>query len=223
MLILNPAFLGSSKPQGFDWDTNLVSYWDFDNYQLSPGTITGALGETLDAEGFGNFTSANFTTSSKKSSSYAFTPRDYGMNFVRSISGIGELSLSLWYKVTSNNNFSIFSDFPSGLRDGIAQSVNSSTYLVNYSIGVDTSSIWVNNSWNHIVITNSIGSNEYKVYINSQLIYTGTVLTLGSLSSGYDSGNSKFYDELAIWDGRILTQEEVTQLYNNGTGLFYPN
>jgi len=91
--------------------------------------------------------------------------------------------------------------------------------------------------WTHFVITYD-GLKDYthvKIYINSELhttydlsvgTYTGMSntasdpISLGRWQTGdYLSGN---LDEIGVWKNRVLTEAEVSTLYNGGDGLAYP-
>lgn len=90
------------------------------------------------------------------------------------------------------------------------------------------------NTWYHIVITRK-SSTGTKMYINGSLNASNTSTvnpnytttnynSLGVLQ--YDSINKVYYydgkiDEVNIWN-KELTATEVTELYNSGTGKFYP-
>lgn len=97
------------------------------------------------------------------------------------------------------------------------------------------------NTWFHLVVTYD-GS---KLAIGNKIYVNGTLVTVSSsTSSGVYSGmnnglaisrfgdtafNSSdatrhrgYIDECGIWKDRVLTQSEVTKLYNSGTGITYP-
>jgi hypothetical protein len=97
------------------------------------------------------------------------------------------------------------------------------------------------NTWYHIVYTDngssSIGSG--KLYINGSLntaisenvggTYTQMNNGTASTSFGYAGFNNiqelkhrGLLDEIAIWKNRELTATEIAELYNSGTGKFYP-
>lgn len=93
---------------------------------------------------------------------------------------------------------------------------------------------FVLNNWYHIVYTDN--GIDGKLYING--ISNSTNATNGAYSTmtnvnyvlrlaaaGWFDKEARFrglVDELAIWKNRELTQTEVTQLYNAGSGKFYP-
>ena len=96
------------------------------------------------------------------------------------------------------------------------------------------------NQWSHLVIADngSTNSNSAKIYLNGVLfnsIYSlnGTFTGMGQSTVNTRIGLPKFntssdlqfvgkLDEIALWKNRQLTQSDVTNLYNNGSGKTYP-
>jgi len=94
--------------------------------------------------------------------------------------------------------------------------------------------------WQHIVITRKTGTAS-KIYFNGSLSASNTSLVNPVYSSGnmrpsigaqsygplfsnlvqYYAGNGTKIDELNIWN-KELSSTEITDLYNAGTGKFYP-
>lgn len=89
-------------------------------------------------------------------------------------------------------------------------------------------------SWNHITIVRQVGQNA-KIYLNGILITgyyslgnlsitpsftSNQIVNIGSYSNGSGLTNYK-QDATTIWD-RVLTQSEITELYNSGNGKQYP-
>lgn len=109
---------------------------------------------------------------------------------------------------------------------------------------VATSTAQIPTGWTHIAVSRKmITSKETYIYINGALnvqsginnaitldFYSTTNPSIGAINS-LDSGpvqnlfgimmNNSKIDELNIWN-RTLTPSEVTELYNSGTGKFYP-
>lgn len=93
-------------------------------------------------------------------------------------------------------------------------------------------------TWYHVVVTRK-GSTRSRIYYNGSLTTANTDPTnpvyysgtnnctigvsnfAGALGLAYYVGNGTKIDELNIWD-KELTASEVTDLYNSGTGKFYP-
>lgn len=98
------------------------------------------------------------------------------------------------------------------------------------------------NAWNHILIYRVSGVNTYcevnrilqsptifgtganvtldPTYHTTQKNILGAVITLAGVVSSY-SPSGTMVDEMYIWN-RQLTSQEKTDLYNSGTGNFYP-
>ena len=110
---------------------------------------------------------------------------------------------------------------------------NNGNFLLSYS----TSSLF--NSWNNVVITRKLSTGT-KMYINGTLVasdsniqnpnYHATMTpSIGATNYGptyinlvqYYASNGTKIDELNILN-KELTATEVTELYNSGTGKFYP-
>jgi len=111
----------------------------------------------------------------------------------------------------------------------------------NVQIYVVTISVVNNGSWNHLVVTYDPTNvtTGAKIYVNGALNIQGntlgTVVPIGYTSpmkscigARNHSGSAVNYlpngtmlDELNIWN-RELTSTEITNLYNSGTGKFYP-
>ncbi len=112
---------------------------------------------------------------------------------------------------------------------------------VGISVGQTTTATIANGAWNHVVATYdpNNATTGAKVYINGTLDSQTTSLGLvnpigysspmkacigarnfnGSTLTFLSSGSN--VDEMSIWT-KALTATEVTELYNAGTGKFYP-
>jgi len=81
-------------------------------------------------------------------------------------------------------------------------------------------------SYVHIVIISN-GASNYKAYVNNAKVYDSTAGDIDFSATRYIGGNggtSTFLgsiDEVGLWD-RVLTESEVSQLYNNGSGITPP-
>lgn len=93
----------------------------------------------------------------------------------------------------------------------------------NYAFKLGSNDIANDNSWHHVVITHTSGSQV--LYLDGEVANTGS----WSGSIVYDSGNSlqigtfstnnisATIDQTIIWN-KVLTADEVTELYNDGDG-----
>lgn len=115
--------------------------------------------------------------------------------------------------------------------------------LTGSEFGMSPTSIFTTNIWYHCVAvfdgTQTGNSNRCKLYINGllqTLSFSGTIPTtiigsgmatniplwLGTLQTVQSSQTlNGALDEVGIWN-RALTQSEVSQLYNGGTGFSFP-
>ena len=88
--------------------------------------------------------------------------------------------------------------------------------------------------WHYIVTTFDSSTHIARLYVDGNFITSGEVkanitnsrpLQLGITKQSNYSYSGYYFDgkidEVGIWN-RALTEEEVTQLYNNGDGLSYP-
>jgi len=103
----------------------------------------------------------------------------------------------------------------------------SNTVTQYYSTGVDGG---IRNGWHHIVAVRDTTAGQVKLYVDGTLRDTDTDTT-GNISSFQENlkigttldGSNRYYkgyiDEVGIWKGTALTQDDVTALYNSGSGL----
>ena len=77
-------------------------------------------------------------------------------------------------------------------------------------------------NWKHYVVTYDKSQQEYKLYINNSLTHTISNHTLSIEATDFVIGSQLGYseswygkiDEFGVWN-RILTSQEITDLYNN--------
>ena len=151
--------------------------------------------------------------------------------------GNANLSISAWFKTTSSDRIYLFQLIRSGsttstsVAISINQKASDQSDVAGYITGIvfgsshgffgSSSPVNANDgNWHHIVLTITDGSQ--KMYLDSQEIASGTLSYTASFSNsagniGNDQSNSYEIlgnvDEVAIWHD-ILTQNEVTQIYN---------
>jgi hypothetical protein len=106
---------------------------------------------------------------------------------------------------------------------------SSSQMLLNFGT-------FVTNQWNHLVVTRSSSLGNYKSYLNGTLISTVSSAVNPTYLNGYvnrvTQGGRQFsamaqflngkIDETYIWN-KVLSDSEVTELYNSSNGKQYPN
>ena len=155
-----------------------------------------------------------------------------------------DLTISLWVKFTSTSNQTLISNMSSpsinvwsgweirldGGRPTIYMWNNSGTGVGAQGAVVST------NTWYHIVATRKKGSRT-RIYINGSLAQTDTNTPDPSISGTYYPNighlqysssyhglymtNGSLIDSVNLWSKEI-SADEVTQLYNSGTGAQYP-
>ena len=158
----------------------------------------------------------------------------------------GDYSVSLWMNLTNTggnqdlfSNADIVSGVDRGYRvqfRGLTNNIRVSIYGAS-AITLDTGNIISTNTWYNVVVTRK-ASTRTRIYINGNLStsntsiinpnYTGTFTPcIGAYKSvtipstlNYLTNGSKI-DEVALWN-KELTSTEVTELYNSGSGKFYP-
>lgn len=153
------------------------------------------------------------------------------------------VSFSMWVQVGSTspvNEFIIDNRDAAGTRPGFTFYINASGQLqITNDIGASSQTInttgltWSTGTWYHlvVVIDQTYGNRIYRNGVNIELAtntVTGSSLQNGTDSSTYfgdaKSGGFAFdgiIDEIGIWNV-ALTANEVYNLYNGGTGSFYP-
>ncbi len=194
----------------------LVGYWPFcgnandESGNGHDGTVNGA---TLTNDRFGNLNSA-----------YQFDGNDFiSGNDSGFPSGNSDRTISFWatpsvvdnqfHMVFGYGTYSAFNLCSFGIH-----LLNNQYYYSTYSneLYVSDASPFVTK---HFVITLKQGT--YNIYSNGILVFTGVATTntiLNEYFFGRDSGGGFFkgiLDDIGIWN-RGLTQQEITQLYNQG-------
>ncbi len=194
----------------------LVGYWPFsgnandESGNGNNGTVNGA---NLTTDRFGNVNSA-----------YNFNGLNNYISAVRN--NLNQFSVSLWFNANLNQEYSPFVD---------ANNSNWEIYLIylkptftnwitapsNYEEFISTTTVPLS-QWQHIVYTYT--SNNVNVYLNGVLISSFSNVSLVNSNNGLYyfgasiSGSSQFYegklDDIGIWN-RILTQDDITNLYNS--------
>lgn len=208
--------------------TGLVSYYKLDessgnaadsvgSYTLTNNSVTYAAAKINNGAVF-NGSSSKFDASSG------------------ALPASGDFSISFWYYGNSASGL-IFGDWIGAKRNIFIYATSNSIALyrgggdATQSASPTTSTTISNNTWTHVVFTQS--GTTGTVYINgtsnatSNLTYTGGASTGNTVNFGYyNNGSPSAYinatlDEIGTWN-RALTSTEVTSLYNAGTGLQYP-
>jgi hypothetical protein len=215
---------------------NLVSYFKFDNnvtdevgsnsLTTTSGTsyVTGLLGDAI------RFTTTGY---SNKTSASGFN------------TGTGPISFSFWIKATSwaasgagywvmvVGNGSNTNDYVLAVSSGTSTSQmrviigNGSSTSTSGDVNCSLSG----SAWTHVVVTRD--GTAWQVYRNGSALSSGTYSTnrtatasnrlqvRGGLNNGDPPNVQQDIDEVGIWN-RVITADEVAELYNGGAGLAYP-
>lgn len=148
--------------------------------------------------------------------------------------GGDNFSISLWFKLSSlpvsqyvianrtggiNQPFFLAYEFAEGVyRFNILCGFYASKYIT-YPIDTDV--------WTHLVVTSY--ADEFAIYVNNSkstevgyydegfITEDDTIFTLSQNANTFDGT----IDEVLFWN-KILTDDEVAELYNSGDGLVYP-
>jgi hypothetical protein len=153
-----------------------------------------------------------------------------GLQSVPLPSGGNEFSVNLWVKPITRNHpdgdgIISINQFSDGLLLRYGGQYNDPFHLFGTYSSIDTETELPQNVWSNVVITanGSLG----KLYINGLLketiSYSGTLSEDSNLTLGYSSHQTSEtlngqIDAVGIWN-RALSDAEVAELYNNGTGL----
>jgi hypothetical protein len=208
----------------FDWNTNLYDYWTMDNFIVN--NIFGLNNNPIRFSA-NNIVSGSRTSTYSKNGLYSFlsAPAQPSSN-IEVYGNFNDViwSVNVWAKLNLNGGqfgggeytcywgeytytLIVYSDGSADFGD-VVQAIPSGT---------------ITNNWQMFTMTGNNGT--HKFYIDGQLYPLavpggGSLIGFGSSYDGTNTG-SNYFDELAVWQNRLLSDQEVTQLYNNGSGLFY--
>jgi hypothetical protein len=215
-----------------DFLTNLVAYWAFEE---ESGTIDDSAGDNnstgCDAD-YGstgiNGNCLSFTAASSDVVTFADADAlrmyDQDFTYVAWINPVDYPAASQYYGIIGGENnspsFSMYTTTAylrvsaTAISDGPLGALYATTSAWNMVATVFDSNVTTNNVTYYLngatatgTFNVDFGSDRGTIYIGRQ---TG--------SSGYFNG---LIDEVMIWKGRKLTTNELDDLYNGGTGLFF--
>lgn len=149
------------------------------------------------------------------------------LNGVPSMSG--DKSFSMWVKLDSVTANDYIMDGSTGSSNRFILGLNSGEYQVFDGTWRSTGESYTTGSWKHLVWDFSNSGTTFKLYLDGTEVHSGTTTNRGLQSTpniGADWTGSGSYldgsiDEFVMWS-RSLTSDEVSALYNSGSGLFYP-
>jgi hypothetical protein len=227
------------KKQGNSLLVGLIAYWKLDNNLLDSHSIHNGTATSISYATGISGNGINFTGATQKA--------DFGSStdfeFSDGVSTDYPFSISYWIKYSSFGAFNIVcrkenggfmsytSNTGSEIRFIISKDSGFSGYILTETASVITTGIWYN------IIHTYDGSKTVagmKTYINGALV-SATDLSSGVYTCMNNTGNSNLWltgssfgsvanhitDEFAIWN-RVLTPLEITNIYNSGSGKFYP-
>lgn len=217
--------------------TGLVSYWKFDE---SSGNAADSYGvNTLTNNNTATYTTGiiNNGTDLEASSSQYFSIADasqVGLDFTT------DFSFSFWAKPETISGGSYVIAKCTGLSTQCIYRIILSSTTFNLAIGVNSSAGTSQNFtgitvpigvFQHYVLTYDLSAGEASLYINGELhstlsgFPTSLINSTSPFTIGSNADPSAFFDgvidEVGAWS-KVLTAEEVTNLYNGGTALQYP-
>jgi len=145
---------------------------------------------------------------------------------------LDEVSYSCWIRTSTPGvyqdyqcPFGGYSNAGAVLNIGRLGTPYNTTNLVIYTSGLIGTTILNDGNWHHIVSTFNKTTKEGIWYVDGNIEATKTLpsyLTHFAISIGAGNGTNDYYffngniDECSVWSN-VLTQSEVTYLYNNGT------
>lgn len=214
--------------------TGLIAYWKLNESSGNAAdvkgvyTLTNNNTATYEAGKINNAVSLGASNTNK----FLNCNNTFGMTYVstRSMSG--------WFNIinipagTGNFTFVLasimFATNPGNNSSFVYRRVTNVLKLT--IISTDYNVILTPGTWYHMVITWDHAGNVSKLYLNSILRITSTSFTgnyslqTNRLVIGQSAGasfSSSITDEFGLWN-KILSQEEVDELYNAGNGVSYP-
>lgn len=198
---------------------NLVSYYKLD------GDATDSV-----ASNNGTVNGATTTTSGKINGAYDFDGDNDYISIPAGVIAQAAFTLSFWEYSDGTTNSGYFASDSNDPANLFLRRGDSTPGDLNGMVG-DSSSFQVTvtrQQWNFIVITND-NSGNYEVWVNGSKEISESGSNFAGLNNALYLGNRQDLgrdfdgkiDEVGIWD-RVLTDEELGELYNNGDGLQYP-
>ena len=210
---------------------NLVAYWTFDgNANDSVGSDNGSVTGATNTTGLIN-------------NGYSFDGSgDYLYNTSVPEFEMAAFSLMAWVKPDTSAASCYILNFGKPINSpyyGWVVSLSASNAISFFSgksggyNNITTTGVLTDNVWNMVIITFS--GTEARIYINDNAVETTGSLGAISYNSSYRKFNigriidytpapywmDGMIDEVGIWN-RVLTADEVEELYNSGDGLQYP-
>ncbi len=234
-----PTLFGVEIDEWAVWTESLSSglthYWNFD--ELAGINASDKRGEDVGNPLNINLTGATFNTTGQIGGSvYCDGTNDFGLTSGGTLGlpkGTGDWTISLWFNDVNSAASGITWASNTGFDERIINVVVPANNLRVFFGGGDTGNIIASvvqdgTRWYHaVVVRNTSAGTELFVYLNGTQI--SNVASVGNITAAAtkicedSSGGSDFkghIDELGIWN-RSLSPAEVTEIYNNHTGITY--
>lgn len=220
---------------------NIVAYWKLDESSGNAVDSTGN-GYTLTNTGSMAYAAALINNGANPDANGKYLSNSSVLGFTNTTN----FSISFWVKLASDNtnDRDMFALWQNGNPTGwyfrglyeynggtrrlrFFRSGSTVTFLdINGNIG--------DNTWYHIVFTYNGSSGAMKLYKNVATTTTGGASTgtgnvgvstqfnlTDTAGSGFAATINGLVDETGVWN-KVLSDAEVTELYNGGAGLAYP-
>jgi hypothetical protein len=219
---------------------NLTNYWAFS--ETSGTTVADLKGNST-----GTLTNAGARSASGKRG-YCFTNNggyNCGYTGAYNYTYAQKYSVSFWFKdVTGYPVVPILCNFDSNTTGWIDIYLNGQTIFFALFYNNFTGRCFVTaanvipdtTNWHHVLCTynGDKNANNMKIYIDggnnvaavatNSLTYTGTLGTTTIYTNKRNVtsyNNNALVDEIALFNGTVLSQADAATLYNSGAGLFY--
>jgi hypothetical protein len=222
---------------------NLIYYWDLNE---TSGSRTDEVSSLVLSD---NNTVTYQTGKISNGATFTSANSEYLMNDNGYSDSGGDISLSFWIYLTAStaNDDGIYTIKSAASNANSITAVMANIAGTNIlfafwnSAGNDYSRVYITapstGSWHHVVVVMDVSqaASGFTIYVDGSAVsdthyntnssthgaITGGDVTLGAQGNGqagtfFDGG----LDEFGIWN-RLLTSDEVSQLYNSGNGLAY--
>ena len=235
----------NSDPNGPDWSLSLAAYWAMDGDYAEQACIAGvpADGTLVNPQTGDDFVAGKFGQAVNLINGEHIAINSVDENWFDFSSSLdasaystatGELSVSLWCKISSFDTdwqAVIAKGERSGWRLARRQSSNGLGYAGGSS-DIPNSNTTANlypvndDQWHHVVAISENGVST-RIWIDGELVATGSAPTIENRASNLLIGANPDASGLRTWDGqiddvvlwsRVLSETEISLLYNNGAG-----
>lgn len=200
-------------------------------------TLDEASGTAVDALGSRNLTAFNspVSTTGTIDNARAFVAASSQRltSAATDFPGGADMSASLWFNTAdASTNYPLLS-LGDNYTVGISAIHNASSGVKTVQVlrgGLTNSLVssggYAISTWHHAVVTWQASDGEFKLYVNGSLVSTVTnTVSLGNTSLWVGYGTFAYHngaiDEVGFWS-RALSADEVSLLYNSGSGRTYP-